>query len=242
MSNPGRSYWPRRDDGTITPVTGRPRRLIGVRPYVAVMTDGRGPGTTPPDSGNSTGSGGESGREPYSGVVGAFPYALRTTPSLGMKLYVLVSLLLSGVVVLVFALALVALVGGTAGAQGGTLTFSRAFFVLIMVGVIGPLIAPVLLVARRHRRTGSTRRYDAAIAAAGFVFVLAVYAGLVISTPVEQQTTAAGLAGSVLRTLYGLPRLAGFGPPAAAIGLLWLVHRRFGEDSPRSRADGRTVE
>jgi len=184
--------------------------------------------------GSTAGSHAGSGDEPYSGVVGAFPYALRATPSVAMKLYVVVSVLLTAVVGLLFALALVTLVGGTAGAAGGTFTFSRAFFVVLMMGVVGPLVAPVLLVARRHRRTGSTRRYDAAVAAAGYAFVVAAYVGLVISTPAEQQTSA----GPLLSALYGLPRLAGFGPPALAVGLLWLVHRRLGRTPPdRERAD-----
>jgi len=162
----------------------------------------------------------------YGGVIGAIPYAFRTTDSYLCKSYVVVGTLLAAALGVLFTLALVVLVANTGGGPGGTFTFSRAFFIVVGMLVVVPTVAPILLVARRHRRTGSDDRYDAALAVAGYAFVASIYLGLVISVPREMQTAAAS--GGVVGLLFGLPQAVAVVPPLAAAAVIALVHRRLG--------------
>ena len=161
----------------------------------------------------------------YGGVVGAFPYAYRATGSRLFRTYVVAGGLVTGVVVVLFALAVVTLIGATAQATGGTFTFSRAFFVVVMLLVVAPLVAPVLAVARRHRRGGSTVRYDRALAAAGYLFVFSLYVGLVVSAPASLTEGPTGPLAPVVAWLYSLPRAAGVVPPVLAAAAVYAVHR-----------------
>ncbi|MFB6151664.1 MAG: hypothetical protein ABEJ40_07650 [Haloarculaceae archaeon] len=163
----------------------------------------------------------------YGGILGAFPYAVRASDSWLFRGYAVAGGLLAALVVVLFALALVVLLGQTANAPGGRLTFSRAFYVFLMLLVVGPLIAPVVLVARRHRRAGSTTRYDRGLAVGGYLFVAGLYLGLVVSTPESQQRTATGVLGPALTALYDLPPAAGAVPPVVAAGLIVVLHRRL---------------
>jgi hypothetical protein len=177
------------------------------------------------DGDETTGSGGE--RRTYGGIVGAFPYAFRTSESRLFRSYAAVGGLLAAAVVVMFVLAFVTLVSRTASTTGGTFTFSRAFLLVVMVAVVVPLVGPVLLVARRHRRRGSTVAYDRALAGTGYLYLLALYLGLVISAPASlTDDPGSGPVGAVVATLYGLPRAAGVVPPLAAAVLVYLVHRR----------------
>lgn len=164
----------------------------------------------------------------YAGLVGAIPYAFRASDSRLFRSYVAVGGALALLVGVLFGLALVVAVFRTLGAGGGTFTFSRAFLITVGLLVVLPLLAPVLLVARRHRRRGSDARYDAAMAAAGYLFVLSLYAGLLISTPAAQQETPPALLGPIVSALYALPRVGGLVPPILAAALIVLVHRRLG--------------
>jgi len=108
----------------------------------------------------------------YSGLLTAYPYAFRQSDSRLFRSYVVVSGLLGALFAFLMAGALVVLVGNTAGARGGSLTLSRTFYVVVGLFVFAPLVGPVLLVARRHRReTPVAPRYDAALGAAGYAFV-----------------------------------------------------------------------
>ncbi|MFB6141151.1 MAG: hypothetical protein ABEJ26_12040 [Halosimplex sp.] len=166
------------------------------------------------------------GEESYGGILTAYPYAFRTSDSWTFKTYTAISGLLAAVVVVLFAFALVTLLGSTGGAPGGTFTFSRAFFVFLMLLVLAPLVAPVLLVARRHRRTGSDARYDRALAVGGYGYLLALYLSLVITTPPDLQEHPGGVVGALASFLYGLPRAAAVLPPVLAVALIYLAHRR----------------
>jgi len=163
----------------------------------------------------------------YKGILTAFPYALRTSESRVFKSYAAVSGVFAALIVVLFAFALVTLLGGTAGSPGGSFTFSRAFFIFLMFLVIAPLVTPVLLVARRHRRTDSTVEYDRSLAVAGYGFLAALYLGLVISTPPDLQESTGGPLGAGLEFLYGLPTLAAAVPPAVAVATIYLAHRRY---------------
>jgi hypothetical protein len=165
----------------------------------------------------------------YGGVLGAFPYAVRASDSWLCRSYVLVGGLLTAAVSVLFVAAVIGIIAGTTGGRGGSLTLSRSFVALIGLFVVVPLVAPVLFVARGHRRDGDTDRtaYDAGLAAAGYLFVAALYAGLVISVPPDQQTPPTGVLAPVVAALYALPQLAGLVPPVVAAALIPLVHRRL---------------
>lgn len=167
----------------------------------------------------------------YRGVFGAFPYAFRTSDSLLFRTYVLVGALTAALVSLLVAFGLVVLIAGTAAVEGGSLTLSRAFYVVVGLFVVAPLLAPVLLVARRHRRADApivNSRYDFGLAASGYLFVVSLYVGLVTTVPPEQQTPPPSAVAPAVEVLYGLPQLAGVVPPLLAAALIVVVHRLLG--------------
>jgi uncharacterized membrane protein YuzA (DUF378 family) len=173
----------------------------------------------------------------YDGVFGAFPYAFRASESRLFKLYVLASALASGLVGLLVGIALVVLIAGTSGGQGGSLTLSRSFYVVVGLLVVLPAVAPVLIVARRHRRgTGSSRRHETALAIAGFVFLSSVYLGLVASMPetfaLDGETVArpapSGLTAPLVAALYAIPPALSWAVPLAGAVLVAATHRLFG--------------
>jgi hypothetical protein len=165
------------------------------------------------------------GEDAYGGILGAFPYAVRTSDSWLFRSYAVVGGLLAAGIALLFTAALVLLIARTTGTAGGVFTLSRSFFVVVGRLVVGPLVAPVLLVARRHRRGSPDRRYDAALAAAGYVYVVATTPGAVASVPPAQQQPPAGVFAPAIRLLYDLPAVAGVVPPALAAALMGLVYR-----------------
>jgi hypothetical protein len=171
----------------------------------------------------------------YRGIVGAYPYALRASRSLLFKCWVLASALATLLIGGFVALGIVFLIGRTAGIGGGSLTLSRAFYVVVGLFLVAPVVAPTLLVARRHRRGVPGRdedasaeasvRYDRLLALSGFVFLLLLYLGLVATVPVEQQQPVSGVWAPLIRYLYSLPQLAGLVPPALGAVLVYLAHR-----------------
>jgi len=158
----------------------------------------------------------------YNGLPGAFPYALRASDSWLFRGYALLALFLTVAIALVFTFGLIGVLAGSAGARGGTFTFSRTFFLFVGVLVVAPLLAPVLLVARRHRRTASTVAYDRGMALSALAFVGSLYVGLVASVPAELQEPTNS---AVVAALYELPQLAGLVPPLVAVGVMYAVHR-----------------
>lgn len=158
----------------------------------------------------------------YNGLPGAFPYAIRQSESLLFKCYVVVALLLTVAITLIFTFGLIGVLAGSAGARGGTFTFSRTFFLFVGVLVVAPLLAPVLLVARRHRRTASSLSYDRGLALSALGFIVSLYLALVISAPAGLREPTEN---AVIAALYGLPRLAGLAPPLLAVGVMYVVHR-----------------
>ncbi len=166
-----------------------------------------------------------SDEEAYAGLIGAIPYALRSSQSWLFKTYVLVGGLVALVATILMAFALVTLIAQTATIPGGSLTLSRAFYVVVGLFVVGPLLAPILFVARRHRREGSRKRYDATLALSGFVFLGSLYVGLLISVPPTQQEPVSGVFAPVIESLYALPQIWGVLPPVLAAGLIAVAHR-----------------
>ncbi|MFB6111773.1 MAG: hypothetical protein ABEJ35_04465 [Halobacteriaceae archaeon] len=179
------------------------------------------------------------GSDGYGGLIGAFPYAARRSASWLFRGYVILAALVGLLVVVVVSLGVIKLLATTGRAEG-TSAFVRGFYLLVGVTVVVPIVAPVLLVARRHRRTGSSPpRYDRAMAGAGFLFILLLYVGLVASTPPARQeavrpiVVAIGetrveiaLTRTVAEWLYALPRVGGVLFPALGAVLIVLIHRR----------------
>ncbi|QSG05217.1 putative membrane protein [Halapricum desulfuricans] len=160
-------------------------------------------------------------------MPGAFPYAFRRSDSRLFRSYVLVGGLAALALSAAFVLALIYLVGGTFGARAGVFTFSRSFYVVVALFVVAPVVAPVLLVARRHRTGRADRRYDRALAASGYLFLLSIYLMLVVSAPAELRDPAAeyGALEPAIRVLYDLPPLSGLAAPLSAAVVVYLVHR-----------------
>lgn len=164
----------------------------------------------------------------YGGLFGAFPYAFRASESWLFRGYAVLGGLAALLTALLFGLALVALLGDTAGAGGGSFSFVRAFFVFVGLLVVAPLVAPVLFVARRTRRGRPDRQFDAVLGGLGFLFIGSLYVAGVISTPAAQQQPPTGsVLEPVVVALYSLPRLAGLVPPLVVAGAIVLVARRW---------------
>jgi hypothetical protein len=163
----------------------------------------------------------------YGGLLGAYPYAFRQSESRLFRSYVALGGLAAALVVIVFTSALIQLIANTVGTAGGTFSFVRSFYIVIGLVVVVPLLAPVLLVARRHRRSVSTRTYDRALAASGYLFLVSLYLALVIAAPPELRDAPSGVTAPVVEALYSLPPIAGGAPPLLAVLFGYLVHRRL---------------
>jgi uncharacterized membrane protein YuzA (DUF378 family) len=172
----------------------------------------------------------------YDGVFGAFPYAFRASDSRLFKLYVVASALAIGLVALFVGAALVVLIAQTAAVPGGSLTLSRSFYIVVGLLVVLPAIAPTLLVARRHRRgTQGSTRHEAALAVAGFLFLLSIYLGVVASMPetftLDGDTVTrpppSGAFAPVVAALYAIPPVYAWSVPLAGAVLVGLAHRVF---------------
>ena len=161
----------------------------------------------------------------YSGLLSAFPYAFRSSSSRLFKLYAVVGTLLLLFASFVVALGLVALFGATTGAAGGTFTFVRAFYFLVLVTALAPLLAPVLLVARRHRRGAPIDARDEALfGSAGFLYVISLWLMLVITAP-DDERVAVDSTNAVVDLLVSLPRAAGLVPPLVVVALMYAAAR-----------------
>ena len=170
----------------------------------------------------------------YRGLLGAFPYAFRRTDSWLCRSYVVVGGLVAALLTVLFAFGVVVLVARTAEFGGGSLTLSRAFYVVVGLLAVAPVVAPVLFVARRHRRGFRTKAgYDTLVAAAGYLFVISLYAGLVASMPasftldgeVVARPPPSGTFAPVVALLYAVPPVAAAAIPAVAALFILVVHR-----------------
>jgi len=174
--------------------------------------------------------------EAYGGPLGAFPYAFRASDSWLFRSYAVVGGLAACFVALFFGVGVIVTSANTSGAGGGTFTLVRAFVILVALAAVVPLLAPVLLAARRHRHGAGNRRYDRLVAAAGYGFLGSLYLGLLVSAPAGLRSTPAGLIGSAVGVLFGLPRAAGIAFPLLGAVGIWLAHR-LGSGADRS-SDG----
>ncbi|QAU13937.1 hypothetical protein EKH57_15110 [Halorubrum sp. BOL3-1] len=161
----------------------------------------------------------------YGGVFGAIPYAFRATESRTMRAYAAIGALAAGFVTLVIGLALVVWMGETASVQSGTFLFSRSLYVVAGLAMVGPLLAPILFVARRHRRGDAVAAgYDRWMGVAGFAFLLSIYLALVVTAPAGLRDPSGSV---VVEALYALPRPAGVVPPITAALAVFAAHFRL---------------
>jgi hypothetical protein len=169
----------------------------------------------------------------YSGLFGAFPYAFRQSRSRLFRAYVVIGGLLAAILAVFFTFALVVAIANTAGFGGGTITFVRSVFLLLGFAVVAPLLAPVLFVARHHRRTGDDQRYDFALAVTGAVYIVTLYLGAIASMPAQfeldgEVTTRpepTGLTAPLVDALYALPEALSWTVPLVGVVLIYGVHR-----------------
>ncbi|HKJ60074.1 MAG TPA: hypothetical protein VKA37_12650 [Halobacteriales archaeon] len=167
----------------------------------------------------------------YRGIPGAFVSAFRRSDSYLLRAYVLAS-----VVVGVFVTILLALGVVTWLSQPAPLG-QRALLGVIAIFVLVPLFAPVLVVARRHRRGVENRRADALLGVVGFGFLLAVYlAGLISAPDLPQQS---GALASVVATLDALPRSYWVVPPLLSAASIWLAVRLTRPEAGTEQRQGR---
>ncbi len=201
------------------------------------MTDDAG--TSAGSTGTSADSAGtvdEETSRAYGGLIGAFPYAFRQTESWLFRSYVVVAGLATAFLTLVFGLALIRLLGATAGAR---FSIARAFVILVGLGAVAPTVTPVLLVARSYRREIQRRAgYDLGLALSGYLFLVSLYALVLAAMPasfvLDGETVsrpAAATAGAlepVVAALYAVPATASLVIPTAAFGVILAVHRLRG--------------
>jgi hypothetical protein len=173
----------------------------------------------------------------YRGVFGAFPYAFRRSDSWLFRSYVVVGGLAAAIVALAFTLSLIRVFGATAGLKGGSLTLSRSFVVVVGLLAVAPLVAPVLLVARAHRREErKSTRYDPLLALGGYCFLLSLYLMAIAAMPesfvLDGETVTrpppSGLFAPLVGALYSMPPISALILPLVPAAFIVYVHRRFG--------------
>lgn len=144
----------------------------------------------------------------YGGLVGAFLFALRESRSWLLRTYVVTSAAVGIYVALLVVLALVTWIANP-------IAFGeRAFLVLVGLLVVIPMFAPVLVVARRHRRNDSPPAGDRWLAVAGYGFLAALVLALFISDPTSHATS--GVFAPVVAWLDALPDGWGLALPVGA--------------------------
>ncbi|PSQ17013.1 hypothetical protein BRD00_09560 [Halobacteriales archaeon QS_8_69_26] len=191
--------------------------------------DGGGDGTTGSTATTATAdartdaTGGDDGPGRYSLVWRSVKTALGSDSYL-MRSYALVGSLLAAFVVALVALAFPGWVARTLSG-GGTATFSRAFLLLSGLLVVAPLLAPLVLAARRHRAGTATPRADLLFAASGYLFVGSLYVALLVSAPPDQRETPPDAIAPAVGFLYGLDPVFAVVPPVLAAALVFAVDR-----------------
>lgn len=151
----------------------------------------------------------------YGGLPGGLVFAFRRSRSYLLRAYVAVSALVGAFVAVFLLLGLISWLGTPAPLGQRTLLGVIGILVLL------PLFAPVLVVARRHRRGGGSRRADALLGLSGFGFVLAVYLALFISDPNPHVVT--GPFAPVLDAIDALPRRYWVAPPVLSVASIVLA-------------------
>jgi hypothetical protein len=168
--------------------------------------------------------------EAYSGLFGAYRYAFRRADSRLFRAYVVVSAFVGAFVSLLLVLGVVNW-AGSAGEFG-----ERALLSVIGVLILGPLFAPVLIVARRYRLGLDRPGFDRLLGLTGIGFLLSVYLALFVSDPTDH--SAPGPLDGPVSAINELPQTYGLIPPVMATAVIYLVVRytRPGDDEPAETA------
>jgi hypothetical protein len=173
--------------------------------------------------------------EGYGGVLGAHRFAFRRARSRLFRTYVVVGATAVALIGMLIILGLVLLIARTASVPGGSLTLSRSFYIVIGVLVILPAMAPILVVARRHRRgrpiAGGQER---SLALAGFLYLISIYLGVVASIPPRfrldgawvSRPTPEGLFAPVVSVVYAVPQPLSWVVPLIGAVVIGVVIRR----------------
>lgn len=151
----------------------------------------------------------------YRGLLGAYPFAFRQSPSWLFRSYVVVSALSGLYIAILLGLALVSWIANPV-AFG-----DRALLGVIMIAVLVPVFGPVLIVARRYRRVTSTRSADRWFAIAGYAVLVGLMLALLISDP--NQHTSPGPLSGLLALVDSIPRRYALVPPVASVLVLVVV-------------------
>jgi hypothetical protein len=151
----------------------------------------------------------------YRGVFGAHRFAFRRARSRLFRTYVVVGATAVALIAVLIALGLVLLIARTASVPGGSLTLSRSFYIVIGLCVILPAMAPILVVARRHRRgTPITGGQERSLALAGFLYLISIYLGVIASIPPRFRLDGAwvsrpapeGALAPIVSVVYAIPQ------------------------------------
>lgn len=166
----------------------------------------------------------------YRGLVGAIRSAIRRSDSLLFRTYTVASVLVGGFATVLLVLGVVSWLATPAPIG------QRALLGVIALLLLVPLLAPVLVVARRHRRGVGDRRADAVVGLAGFGFVLAVYLALLISDPNPHAVT--GPLGPAIAAIDAVPRGYWILPLLLAVAGILTAVRLTRPTAEPSAADG----
>ena len=160
----------------------------------------------------------------YSVVARSYRRSVRASDSLTFRSYAIVSALVALLLIVTVLLALPVWIAQTIG-HSALNKIGRGVLPLIVLGLLVPLFAPVLYVARNHREGAGSRRGDAALGAAGYLFVLSIYLALVISAPADARTEPAGTLAPVVEFFYALPALSALAAPVTGALVVFAVQR-----------------
>lgn len=149
---------------------------------------------------------------------------VRASDSLLLRSYAVVSALVG---LFMVALVLLGLPIWIAQTEGSTATnmIGRALLPIVGLALLAPLVGPVLYAAKNRAKGRADRKGDAALGAAGYLFVLSMYLSLVISAPESARSDPPTLLSPVIEFFYGLPPLAGLLPPVVGAVLIYAVQR-----------------
>lgn len=155
--------------------------------------------------------------EAYSGLVGAYGYALRQSGSWLFRTYVIASAAFGVYIAILLLLAVITWIASPV-AFG-----ERAFLGVIGLFLLVPLFTPVLVAARRHRRGTDAPEADRWLAVGGFGFVVGIALALFISDPSSH--AAQGPFGPVAAWVDRLPDSYGLVPPVLAAAFIAVIVR-----------------
>ncbi|GAA0673207.1 hypothetical protein [Natronoarchaeum mannanilyticum] len=191
----------------------------------AATPDGGAAGATAADGGTVDADAADDDRSAsYSALRRALGRSRRESESLTLRTYVWVSALVGLLLVLTVLLALPVWIAETVG-HTALNKISRGVLPVVVLGLLVPLFAPAVYVARNHRRGTATRRRDAALGVAGYLYVFSIYLALVVSAPAEFRSEPSGALAPAIELAYSLPPLYSLAVPILGALVIALVQR-----------------